>query len=85
MRVLLAILQAKLKKLDMADSQAMKQLNTSSATHNIVNHPKTNQPTVTSPPTPVASSPMVKSKGKMAKLKKLLIKSTFSMDELNLT
>ena len=73
------IIQAKLKKLfalDMADFQATKQSNTSSASHYIVNHLKTNQPTVTSPPTPIVCSPRVKSEGfiagEMAKLKKLL-------------
>ena len=42
--------------LDMADFQATKQLHRI-ATQSIVNHQKTNQPTVTSPPTLVSLFP----------------------------
>ena len=57
----------------MADFQATKQHNISSDMHSIVNHPKTNQPTVTFPTTPVAPSLSEGfTTGEMAKLKKSL-------------
>ena len=60
----MTIIQAKLKKLfalDMADFQATKQWSKSSSVQSIMNHPKTNQPTVNFSPTPI--TPFLKIEG----------------------
>lgn len=85
----MAILQSKLKELfalDMADFHATEQSNISVA-HSIVNHPKKNGPNVTSPPTPIYPSSMVKSErfiaGEVDELKKLLNQLPVRMNQIS--